>query len=249
MRVASNLKRGVLVLAMLGALAACDPNAQNPNNPNNPNQPNGPFAQNGPGGPNQNPGANGWPPMQPVPGQPQQPGWPGNPGQPAQPGYPNQPGYPQQPGYPNQPQQPGYPGGGQLQARAPQGMQPLQSPAGAVFQTTLNGSRSATQLGQAVVQSLQQGYFDRPPQIMGAMSDPSDMFGQVGFQTTMQGRPVMGIIAIMSNGQNGGRAYLMFDTAERFNQTAPVMMNAVQQHAGMGGGGGGYPGGGYPGQY
>lgn len=247
MRVASNLKRGVLVLAMLGALAACDPNAQKPNGPN------GPFANNtnGPNGPNQNPGANGWPPMQPTPGQPNQPGWPGNPGQPGQPGYPNQPtqpsNYPQQPGYPNQPGYPG--GGGQLQARAPQGMQPLQSPAGAVFLSNMNGSRSASQLGQAVVQSLQQGYFDRPPQIMGAMNDPSDMFGQIGFQTTMQGRPVMGIIAVMSDGQNGGRAYLMIDSADRFNQTAPVMMNAVQQHAGMGGGGGGYPGGGYPGQY
>lgn len=242
MRTASNLKRGVVVLAMLGVLAACNPAGQNPNDPNNPNA-QGPFAQ-GPG--QQNPGANGWPPMQPTPGQPQQPGWPGSnaPNNPGQPGYPNQPGYPQQPNYPSQP---GYPGGGggggQMQARAPQGMQPLQSPAGAVFQTTLNGSRSASQLSQAMVMSLQQGYFDHPPQIMGAMNDPSDMFGQIGFQTTMQGRPIMGMIAVMSNGQNGGRAYLMFDAAERFNQTAPIMMNAVQQHAGMGGGGYPQPGG------
>lgn len=230
MRVASNLKRGVVVLVMLGALAACDPNAQKPANPG-PNS-NDPFAQNGP-----NPGANGWPPMQPTnPNQPNQPGWPTGPQNPnPNPNMPQQPGYPSQPGYP---QQPGYPGGGgaPMQAQAPQGMQPLQSPAGVVFQTTMNGSRSASQLSQAVVQSLQQGYFDRPPQIMGAMSDPSDMFGQVGFQTTMQGRPIMGIIAVMSNGQNGGRAYLLFDAAERFNQTAPIMMNVVQQHAGMGGG-------------
>jgi hypothetical protein len=239
MRVASHLKRGVAVLVMLGALAACNPTAQNPNtqNPNGPSGPSqpGPFANNtGPNNPN--PGANGWPPMQPTPGQPQQPGWPGNPQQPGQPGYSSQPSQYPQPGYPNQP-------AGPIQVSAPQGMQPLQSPAGAVFQTTLNGSRSASQLSQAVVQALQQGYFDRPPQIMGAMNDPSDMFGQVGFQTTLQGRPVMGMIAVMSNGQNGGRAYLLFDSAERFNQTAPVMMNVVQQHAGMGGGGG------YPGQY
>jgi len=244
MRLAVDLKRGVVVLAMLGALAACDPNALNQPNPQSPNDP---YAQNNP-----NPGANGWPPMQPTPGQPQQPGWPGNPQNPNQPGYPqnpNAPGYPGQPGYSNQPGYPNQPGqfpqqpGGQLQARAPQGMDRVSSPAGAVFQTTMNGSRSASQLSQAVVQSLQQGYFDRPPQIMGAMNDPSDMFGQVGFQTTMQGRPIMGMIAVISDGRNGGRAYLMLDAAERFNQTAPVMMGVVQQHAGMGGGGYAQPGG------
>lgn len=221
------LTAGVMTLALAGALAACNPNAQQANNQQQ--QPN-PF------GPQQ-PGANnGWPT---APGQPGMPannnGWPTSPGQPdipSQPGYPNQPSYPQQPGYPG--------GFAQLRAPTPRGMDPLQSQAGVIFASNMNGSRSAGQLSQAVLQSLQQGYFDGAPQVMGAMTDPSDMFGQVGFQATLRGQPVMGIIAVMSNGQNGGRAYLMFDAAERFNQTAPMMMNVVQQNAG-----GGMPGGGY----
>ena len=95
---------------------------------------------------------------------------------------------------------------------------------------------SASRLSQTVMQSLQ-GYFDGAPQVMGSSNDPSDMFSQVGFQATLRGQPVMGMIAAVSNGQNGGRGYLMFDRADRFNQTAPVMMNVVQQNAGQGGGG------------
>lgn len=215
MRAGSNLKRAVVVLAMLGALAACNPNQQQANQ----QQPN-PFGPQQP----QAPGANGWPPMQPTnPNQPNQPGWP--------PGA-QQPGFqPQQPGYPQQP------GGGSLQVSVPRGMEPLQSPAGAVFFSAMNGTRSASRLSQAIMQSLQ-GYFDGPPQIMGQMNDPSDMFGQMGFQATLQGQPVMGVIAVVSDGQNGGKGYLMLDRADRFNQTAPTMMNTMQQHAGMGGGGG-----------
>ncbi|MBT9447602.1 MAG: hypothetical protein IV086_18045 [Hyphomonadaceae bacterium] len=218
MRECSNLKRTVVVLAMLGALAACDPNQQQANQ----QQPN-PFGPQQPQQP-QTPGANGWPPMQPTnPNQPNQPGWPPGAQQPQQPGYQQQPGYPTQPG------------GALLQVAAPPGMQPLQSQSGAVFFSAMNGSRSASRLSQAIVQGLQ-GYFDGPLQVMGAMNDPSDMFGQVGFQATLQGQPVMGMIAVVSDGQNGGRGYLMLDRADRFNQTAPMMMNTMQQHAGMGGG-------------
>lgn len=217
MRAGSNLKRTVVVMALLSALAACNPNQQQANQ----QQPN-PFSPQQP----QSPGANGWPPMQPpTPGQPNQPGWPPGGQQPQQPGY-----QPQQPGYPQQP------GGGLLQVSVPRGMQPLQSPAGAVFFSAMNGTRSASRLSQAIMQSLQ-GYFDGPPQVMGQMNDPSDMFGQTGFQATLQGQPVMGVIAVVSDGQNGGKGYLMLDRADRFNQTAPVMMNTMQQHVGMGGGG------------
>jgi len=209
MRGLSSLKSGVMMLAMVGALAACNPNQQQASQPQQP----APF------GPQQ-PGNNGWPPMQPTnPNQPNQPGWP-----------PSSQG-PQLPGYPQQP------GGGGLQLSVPAGMQPIQSQAGAVFFSAMNGSRSASRLSQAIMQSLQQGYFDAPPQIMGAMNDPSDMFGQMGFQATVRGQPVMGMIAVVSDGQNGGKGYLMIDRADRFNQTAPMMMNTMQQHAGMGGGG------------
>lgn len=215
---------GAIATGLAVALAACGPTPQQADN-----RQSDPFAQ--------QPWNNGWPSGPQQPGQPGQPGVPGQPGWPQAPGMaqPGQPGWPQAPASP----QPGYPGASAaLSAPTPRGMDPLQAQAGAVFVSTMNGSRSAGQLSQALLQGVQ-GYFDGPPQVMGAMTDPSDMFGQIGFQATLRGRPVMGIIAVMSDGRSGGRGYLMFDAAERFNQTAPLMMNAVQQNAGAGGG---YPG-------
>lgn len=163
-----------------------------------------------------------------VPGAPGQPGVPGQQPAPYN-GVPNASGWPSGPtaAAPGMPGQPGMPGGGALAVRgAPEGMQPVPSQAGHVFTTAMNGSASASQLSQALVMSIA-NYFDAPPQVVGQQADPSDQMAQVGFQTSIGGVPVMGMISTMSNGQGGGQGVLMFDRADRFQQTAPIMMQAV----------------------
>jgi hypothetical protein len=80
-----------------------------------------------------------------------------------------------------------------------------------------------------MLQGISQGYFDGQLNIMGQQTDPSGQYAQIGFSATMGGAPVMGMISVASDGQSGGRGFLMFDHASQFNQSGPVMMNAIQQ--------------------
>ena len=207
-----------------------------------------PYAQgNNTGWPGANPGG-GQQPFGPGPGQ--QPNVPG--GQPPYPGadpqQPNQP-YQQPTGPYQQPtnpyaQQPGYPGAGpgqgqQLQVTGgPQGMHPLQSQAGYVFVTRLNGSGQSSKLAMAVVQGVS-SYFDGTPQVTGNQSDPQDQKTQVYFRATLHGAPVMGVIAVNSDGQSGGIGYLLFDSPDRIQSTLPIMAAATRQAPQGGGGPGG----------
>jgi hypothetical protein len=160
-----------------------------------------------------------------------------NPMQGQQQPWQNQGGYPQQP-YPQQgggyPQaQGGYPGamapqGGALQVGgAPRGMRPIQSQAGYVFVTQLGGSPRASQLVEGLVQGVSD-YFDRPPQIIGQQTDPSDRMSQVAFRATLHGAPVTGQIAVAGDGRSNGVGYLMFDSPERTPQTMNIMLQATR---------------------
>ena len=177
-----------------------------------------------------------------------QPGVPGgqapypgaDPNQPTQPyqqptgPYPQQPNqaYPQQPNTPYPQQQPSYPGANQGQplqvTSAPQGMHRLQSQAGYVFVTQLNGSPQSSKLAMAVVQGVS-GYFDGAPQVTGNQSDPQDQKTQIYFRGTLHGAPVMGVIAVNSDGQNSGIGYLLFDSPDRIQASLPIMAAATRQ--------------------
>ncbi|MDP3660975.1 hypothetical protein [Phenylobacterium sp.] len=151
-------------------------------------------------------------------------------------------GYNQQPPYPPQGPQ-GYPQGPAPQGPAPQGpgglrvagpppgMEAMPTPAGHVFTTQLNGSPQASKLVQAVLQGTQ-SYFDGPSRILNTQTDPSERMSRVDFSNTLHGQPVMGMIGVMGDGRNAGVAYLLFDSADRVQQTMPMMMAATQRRPG-----------------
>lgn len=111
----------------------------------------------------------------------------------------------------------------------PQGMRPVNSQAGYVFVSDMNGSRSAQHLAQAVMSSVSDGFFDAQPQVMGTNIDPNDTFAQVTFQASLRGMPVTGMISTVADGRGAGKGYLLFDAPQAIAQTGPMMMAAVQQ--------------------
>ncbi len=115
-------------------------------------------------------------------------------------------------------------GGQTLQlTSAPAGMTRVQSPAGNVFRTTLNGTGPIPQQSREFYMKLMP-YFDAQPQVMGFLDDPSGRMAQVGFAGTKGGVPVMGMLMV-TQGQNGGAvATVLLDTPERFQQSMQAMM-------------------------
>ena len=189
-----------------------------------------PGQQGFPPGP-QGPYPPGGPPQGPYPPQGQDGGYP----QPNAYAPQGPQGYPQQPpqGFPPQglqgPQGPQGPGGGTLQVSGPPpGMAAMPTPAGYVFTTQLSGSPQASKLAQAVLQGTQ-SYFDGPSRILNTQTDPSERMSRVDFSNTLHGQPVMGMIGVQGDGQNAGVAYLLFDSADRVQQTMPMMMAATQR--------------------
>jgi hypothetical protein len=127
--------------------------------------------------------------------------------------------------FPNQPdgrlQQP-------LNAAPPPGMKALPSQAGQVFRASLNGQGPVPQQSRDFYMKLMP-YFDAQPQVMGYLDEPSGRMSQVGFQSTKNGVPVMGMLMV-TQGQNGGAvATVMLDSPERFQQSMQAMMAAAQQ--------------------
>lgn len=116
-----------------------------------------------------------------------------------------------------------------LPAKAPpQGMQSVDTGGqGRVLYTTLNGSRSATKLAQAVRIGIQ-GYFDAEPRFQAGVRDPNDTQFQAAFTARLRGVPVVGLLAVTITGPNGGTATLMFDSRGRARQSFPAMLRALQ---------------------
>lgn len=170
---------------------------------------------------------------QPPQGQQAQNG-PFQPSSPWSSGPPQQPGMPQQP-QPGMPQQPGWMQPQPMPVQGvPQGMRPVNSQAGYVFASDMNGTRSAQRLAQAVMSSVSDGFFDAQPQVMGTNGDPNDTFAQITFQATLRGAPVTGMISTVADGRGAGKGYLLFDSPQSIAQTGPMMMAAVQQDMRMG---------------
>jgi len=169
-------------------------------------------------------------PQGPYPPQGQDGGYPQPPGGYAQ-GPQGPQGYPPQgpQGFPQGPSGPPGPAQGALQvAGPPPGMAAMPTPAGYVFTTQLSGSPQASKLVQAVLQGTQ-GYFDGPHRVLNMQTDPSERMSRVDFSNTLKGQPVMGMIGVQGDGQNAGVAYLLFDSADRVQQTMPMMMAATQR--------------------
>jgi len=110
---------------------------------------------------------------------------------------------------------------------APQGMTALRSQAGNVFRANLSGDVPVPQQSRDFYMKLMP-YFDSQPQVLGYMDDPSGRMAQVGFQSTKNGTPVMGML-IVSQGQNGAVAVVMLDSPERFQSSMQAMNAAAQQ--------------------
>lgn len=110
---------------------------------------------------------------------------------------------------------------------APQGMTALRSQAGNVFRANLSGNAPVPQQSRDFYMKLMP-YFDSQPQVLGYMDDPSGRMAQVGFQSTKNGAPVMGMM-IVSQGQNGAVAVVMLDSPERFQSSMQAMNAAAQQ--------------------
>ncbi|WP_040308584.1 hypothetical protein [Asticcacaulis biprosthecium] len=226
------MTRSIFAVALVAALSltACNPQPNNRAPQQNVGN-NGPFAANDPNAAYPNPPApyNNTGPQQPSP-------WPGAQQPSQQPGQQPVP-QPGQPGMmPNTPpplpgQMPGgaYPGNGaplQL-ASAPQGMNRLNSQAGYVFRSGLNGQGPLPQQSRDTYNRLM-AYFDAQPQVLGYTDDPSGRMSQVGFQATKNGAPVMGMLTVMQT-QSGAVAILMLDSPDRFQSSMQAMMAAAQQ--------------------
>lgn len=110
----------------------------------------------------------------------------------------------------------------------PQGMRSVDTGGqGRVLYTTLNGSRSATKLAQAVRIGIQ-GYFDSEPAFQAGVRDPGDTQFQAAFSARLRGVPVVGLLAVTVTSSSGGTAVLLFDSRGRARQSFPAMIHALQ---------------------
>ncbi|MDZ7632170.1 MAG: hypothetical protein U5K74_12710 [Gemmatimonadaceae bacterium] len=95
---------------------------------------------------------------------------------------------------------------------APSGMRSLATGgSGSVITTTLSGSRSAATLTQGLVRDLQR-YFGGTLRVLNAIGDRNDTQVQASFRATQGGTPVLGLLAITTEG-GSPRAVVMFDAA------------------------------------
>lgn len=121
----------------------------------------------------------------------------------------------------------------------PEGMRSLAtSGSGHVFTTTLNGSRSAQQLAQALMQGMQ-AYFGGSAHLLQAIADPSDTRVQAAFSAQRDGVPVMGVLAITVRGESG-QAVVMFDEKRALGGSIDRLMQ-VAASGGADDGSGGAP--------
>ena len=140
----------------------------------------------------------------------------------------------QTPGPPNLPLAPPPPNGQpvSLQPRSndatPAGMKQIPSQAGKVYRTTLNGQGPIPQQSRDFYMKLMP-YFDAQPQVMGYMDEPSGRMAQVGFQSTKNGQPVMGMLMVTQAPNGGAVAVVMLDSPQTFQQSMQTMMAAAQQ--------------------
>lgn len=117
---------------------------------------------------------------------------------------------------------------GDARLAPPGGMQPVDSSTGHVFTSRLNGSPQASKLGQALLLGVTD-YFDAAPRILSTQTEPQERFTQTAFNATLHGAPVSGMLVVVSDGQNGGTGYLMFDRSASIQQSLPGMMQAARQ--------------------
>ncbi len=110
----------------------------------------------------------------------------------------------------------------------PAGMKQIPSQAGKVYRTTLNGQGPIPQQSRDFYMKLMP-YFDAQPQVMGYMDEPSGRMAQVGFQSTKNGQPVMGMLMVTQAPNGGAVAVVMLDSPQTFQQSMQTMMAAAQQ--------------------
>lgn len=123
------------------------------------------------------------------------------------------------------------------QTRAPAGMRSLPTGgSGSVFTTTLNGSRSATAMGQALVKGVQP-YFGGTMRVLNAVGDRSDSQVQASFTARLNGEPVFGILGVSADGSSA-RAVLIFDASRTLPGSIERLIR-VATSDGSGGGTGG----------
>jgi hypothetical protein len=111
---------------------------------------------------------------------------------------------------------------------APAGMKQIPSQAGKVYRTTLSGQGPIPQQSRDFYMKLMP-YFDAQPQVMGYMDEPSGRMAQVGFQSTKNGQPVMGMLMVTQASNGGAVAVVMLDSPQTFQQSMQTMMAAAQQ--------------------
>jgi hypothetical protein len=107
-------------------------------------------------------------------------------------------------------------GGGPLPERAlPGGFQSFNNPRGSgrLVYTKVSGGKSSARVVMRDSLSAMKGYFDGPPQLLSAVSDPQDQAVQVMVSANLQGQRVSGVaFAVVS--QAGAAFGLIFDRPE-----------------------------------